>query len=97
MDGLARVRLATGRHARQIDTVLLLPAGHNKLLEGLHKQLDMQGSRVLTVVSTADRAILGSQPKRYIANPNQALILAYTPEQPLDDIYQDLKHLVADS
>ena len=97
MDGLARVRLATGRHARQIDTLLLLPAEHGQLSEGLQKQLAMQGSRMLTVASPADQATLGMQPRRYIANPHQALILAYTGVQPLDDIYQDLKHVVADA
>jgi hypothetical protein len=96
MDGLARVRLAMGRHARQIDTLLLLPAGHGELSERLQQQLDRQGSHVLNEVSPADQAILGAEPRVYIANPHQALILAYACTQSLDDIYQDLKHVVSD-
>lgn len=94
MDDLARVRLAMGRHARQIDTILLLPVGAPAIDVALAEQLATQGSQMLRVTNQSDEALLGEQSRVFIANPQHHLVLWYQWSQPLDDVFQDLKHMV---
>lgn len=96
MNDLARIRLALGRQVRQIDTVLLIPQNQANIADTLQQQLTTEGSQIRQVVVPEDHLQLGNAPVIYIANKQHALILAYADTQPLDDIFQDLKHLVTD-
>lgn len=96
MNDLARIRLALGRKVRQIDIALLLSKNDAIVSDELRTQLTTEDSQIGIVDAESDRILLGHNPAIYIANPQHSLILAYDENQSLDDIFQDLKHLVAD-
>lgn len=96
MEKLARVRLALGRHLYEVDQWLLVGEGSH-IAPALAALWAKQGIHVI-MLSASDRIKLTVLPKEsavYIANPNNYLVLGYKTGAKPDDIFQDIKQLLA--
>ena len=96
LDVLARVRLALGRKLYQVDQRLLLGKTDsvvNKSLEEALKGKDFKVSP-LSATELEQLSRLSSQPRIFIMNPDNYLILSYQAGVNPDDVYKDLKTLL---
>jgi hypothetical protein len=96
LDVLARVRLALGRKLYQVDQWLVVDEHSLPLTRSLSdilKAHDFKHTR-LSVAQTKQLALLPANPRIFIANPDNYLILSYQAGVNPDDIYKDLKLLL---
>ncbi len=96
LDVLARVRLALGRKLYQVDQWLIVDENENWLSPQLHTVLKERDFLVTHWSSAEKEQLLGlhSNPRIFIANPDNYLILSYPEGVNPDDIYKDLKLLL---
>ncbi|QBR85067.1 hypothetical protein E3983_12330 [Legionella israelensis] len=97
LDKLARIRLSLGRHFYEVETWLLLDADATIPTEEGLNQIKKQNTGFYTLSSKNDalRKTLQLQPKILLVSPNLDLVLSYPVKGSPDDIYKDLKHLLA--
>ena len=94
LDDLARMRLALGRRLYYVDLILAIPNSAvvpPRTQNLLHK---MDGN--LINLTQEDTTELGIQPAIYLVNPQQFVILSYTKDQSMHDIFEDLQKMVRD-
>lgn len=97
LDTLARARLALGRQLYNVDLWLILADKASVLSpeqEMSLKEKDIQVAR-LSSVTNETQAILSSDFRIFIANPEQYLILGYKDQANPEDIYKDLRRLLS--
>lgn len=97
LNNLARARLALGRRLYNVELQLLFDANVPLPSQPILHQLCEQGIR-LQRLDTGERArfpILAKPLKILIANPDDYLVLAYTPKVDPSDIFHDIKQLIA--
>lgn len=96
LDTLARMRLALGRKLYQVDQWLILSDKAPSI--SLETQLALKGMDFkIAQLSTAEinaQAALLAEPKVFLADPNDYLILSYPFKVNPDDIYKDLRLLL---
>jgi hypothetical protein len=92
MDDLAKLRLALGRRLYYVDLVLATPLVSDQSLQDKLEQMD---GHVLQI-NEQNLDILGNKPAIYLVNPQHYVILAYSEQQAVKDIYQDLQKMVHD-
>jgi len=97
VDALARVRLALGRRLYQVDACLILPHQESFLNQQQTKILQDEDICVLKLPNSAqsDSTTLGKQPAFFIVSPNNALVLTYPVTANSDDLFHDIKQLIA--
>lgn len=99
LDKLARVRLSLGRHFYELEEWLLLDSGATMPREQWTAEMAKQGIGVhrLSADKTPAqlREVLGTSPQIFIVSPDLDLVLSYPVTGSPDDIYKDLKHLLA--
>ena len=96
LDTIARVRLALGRKLYDVDQWLILGNNAKPISKKQLALLAEQDFRV-TQLSTDDKemmAVLPSQARVYLADPENYLILSYGAQLNPEDIYKDLKLLL---
>ncbi|KTD05905.1 hypothetical protein Lgra_2682 [Legionella gratiana] len=96
LDIIARVRLALGRKLYQVDQWLLLGNKSPSLSQEQHsflREIDFKVTKLPATEIQAQRALF-AQAKIFIADPNNYLILSYSPQVNPDDVYKDLKLLL---
>ncbi|MDI1352427.1 MAG: hypothetical protein PSV35_06605 [bacterium] len=96
LDMLARVRLALGRKLYQVDQWLILGESDTALtppVKALLKQDDFHYAH-FSLRETKLLQQLPESPRIFIADPDNYLILSYTPEVIPEDVYKDLKLLL---
>lgn len=96
LNKLARVRLALGRRLYALQLVLLVDNKTAAVSEDLGGMLHERDIYVSTLPHHEKKSlhVLGNDPRIYIANPKQYLILAYPTAVSPGDIYHDIKQLL---
>jgi hypothetical protein len=96
LETLAKVRLALGRKLYQVDQVLVLGDKASVLSTAEQSALkDMQFQVIqLSAAEANAHEVLLAEPKIFLADPNNYLILSYTSLVKPDDVYKDLKLLL---
>lgn len=94
LDQLARVRLALGRRALQVKTMLLLGKHAHSLSDTQRALLKDQDILMTRLDENLSDDNWPSQARIYIQNPDDFLILAYPKDVKPKDVYRDLKHLL---
>ncbi|RMX20901.1 hypothetical protein EAS68_06180 [Legionella jordanis] len=97
LDKVARIRLALGRRLYQVEQWLILDEQAAALSPQFASTLKEQDIAVLRLnaKSKTEMAMLESEAKIFIANPDDYLVLAYKANAKPDDIFHDLKHLLS--
>jgi hypothetical protein len=96
LDTLARVRLALGRKLYQVDQWLILgdkASSVSSEVQSTLRELNFNLMRWSPSKLDTQNALF-SEPKIFIADPNNYLILSYLPLVNPNDVYQDLKLLL---
>ncbi len=95
LDKLQRVRLALGRRLYDVDLNLLQPANASPLK--MVKMLQEPGIAVMTLSADESTRLLAlyKQPELFIANQEHYLVLAYSLTAKPDDVFHDIKLLLA--
>ncbi len=93
---LAKVRLALGRKLYQVDQVLVLGDNAAALSAAEQSALNEIQFQVIQLPTAEVRAHeeLFAEPKIFLADPNNYLILSYASSVKPDDVYKDLKLLL---
>lgn len=96
LDTLARMRLALGRKLYQVDQLLVLgdkAAPLSDTAKATLKEIDFHVTQLPAAAVLAQGALF-SEAKVFLADPNNYLILSYSPSVNPDDVYKDLKLLL---
>ncbi|QEY52636.1 hypothetical protein [Legionella longbeachae] len=96
LEVLAKVRLALGRKLYQVDQWLILGNNSPALSQeqqSLLSEIDFKVTELSASEIDANR-VLFSKAKIFLADPNNYLILSYSPQLNPDDVYKDLKLLL---
>ncbi|MFJ1268912.1 hypothetical protein ACD661_10120 [Legionella lytica] len=96
LETLAKVRLALGRKLYQVDQVLVLGDKASVLSteeQSALKDMQFQVVQLSAAEANAHEALL-AEPKIFLADPNNYLILSYASLVKPDDVYKDLKLLL---
>ena len=96
-DKLARIRLALGRRLYDVDLSLVLGAEAGALPVTLSKALPAPGMSVITLPARESQqlTVLHPHAELFIANPDHYLVLAYPVTAEPDDLFHDIKLLLA--
>ena len=97
LDKLRRIRLALGRRLYDVDLTLVLSAESPALSEARTIMLDKQGFFVTTLPlkESMQLSALYKKPELFISNPENYLVLSYSDIAPPDDLFHDIKLLLA--
>lgn len=97
LDKLVRTRLALGRRLYDVDLCLMLSAQVDLLPKALTVTLHEQGVSVIRLSSEESNRLLAlhKNPELFISNPENFLVLAYPESAPPDDLFHDIKLLLA--
>ena len=95
MDDLAKLRLALGRRLYYVDLVLASQTALSAASQTTQNLLEAVDGHWAQLAGK-EAEILGSQPAIYLVNPQGYVILAYSSDQSLKDIFQDLQKMVHD-
>lgn len=95
MDDLAKLRLALGRRLYYVDLVLASQTARSTASQTTQNLLETVDGHWAQLAGK-EAEILGSQPAIYLVNPQGYVILAYSSDQSLKDIFQDLQKMVHD-
>lgn len=96
LEVLAKIRLALGRKLYQVDQWLILSNKSPALSQeqqSLLREIDFQMTK-LSAAEIHAKGALFSKAKIFLADPNNYLILSYSPQVNPDDVYKDLKLLL---
>lgn len=96
LETLAKVRLALGRKLYQVDQVLVLgdkAAALSAKEQSALKEIQFQVVQLSAAETSAHEGLL-TEPKIFLADPNNYLILSYVSLVKPDDVYKDLKLLL---
>ncbi|MFT4058675.1 MAG: hypothetical protein QM652_03905 [Legionella sp.] len=96
LETLARMRLALGRKLYQVDQWLIIANKTKAIAPEIQivlKELDFHVAP-LASIDTNVQEILSSEPKVFLVDPNNYLILSYKAPVNPNDIYKDLKLLL---
>ena len=94
IDDLAKLRLALGRHLYDVDLVLASLGAMETLKKPQRVLKDLDGH--LLELDDKSAELLGKQSAIFLANPQRYLILSYSSNQAVKDIFQDLQKMVRD-
>lgn len=96
-DTLARIRLALGRRLYDVDLSLLLGEAAGSLPAELANLKHTPGMSVVRLSASESQRLsaLYPQPELFIANPEHYLVLAYPMSAEPDDVFHDIKLLLA--
>lgn len=94
LDKLARIRLALGRRLYNVDLCLMLSMKAPPLAKDVAAMLHEQGV-VVTRVAAKNLTTLYNEPELFISNPDNYLVLAYPETAEPDDLFHDIKLLLA--
>lgn len=93
LDDLARMRLALGRRLYYVDLILAV----NKPLDSMTASVQAVVHKMDAHLVQMDASQLGPEPAVYLVNPQQYVILSYTSDQSVQDIFHDLQKMVRDT
>lgn len=96
LETIAKIRLALGRRLYQVDQWLITGTDQTDLspqAKGMLRTLDFQVAQFSKSETDAKKAFL-SEPKVFLADAENYLILSYTMGVNPDDVYKDLKLLL---
>lgn len=96
LEVLAKIRLALGRKLYQVDQWLILGNKSPALSQeqqSLLREIDFKVMEFSSAEINANEALF-SKAKIFLADPNNYLILSYSPQVNPDDVYKDLKLLL---
>lgn len=95
MDELAKLRLALGRRLYYVNLVLATPATLTPVSQDLQANLEFLDGQWLQL-NAEDTHVLSKDAAIYLINPQRYVILAYSQQQAVKDIFQDLQKMVHD-
>ncbi len=97
LDKLARIRLALGRRLYDVDLCLLQGPEAKPLSASLANTMQQPGMSMVRLSADASQKLSTShrQPELFIANPEHYLVLAYPLTAEADDLFHDIKRLLA--
>jgi len=96
-DQLARTRLALGRRLYQVDLWLLQAANTTVCSPDVKQTLDAQdvNLRAVSVDEQAEALLLQQDMKTFLADPDNYMVLQYSPKNKPEDVFHDLKRLLS--
>lgn len=96
LDEMARVRLALGRRLYQVDLWLLQKEDTAQCTKDVAEMLKTQAieARYLSAQEQQDLTPFQDEPRVFLADPEQYLILQYEARGAAQDVFQDLKRLL---
>lgn len=97
LDKLVRTRLALGRRLYDVDLCLMLKANEAPLSDALTATLREQDVSVVRLSPDASKRLSMEykQSELFISNPEHFLVLAYPENTSPDDLFHDIKLLLA--